>query len=1191
MVLFIRRKLLLCSLSVLTSFALVNAEVPNRFSVYSSSGLFINGNATIDGGFVGCQTFVKAGGDVSIRGSIEAAGDIILSGSHVEGNATAGGVVVVEPERDPAGNFIPGTMATVAGDVTENASVVAYTIPVKYVTIGKAIVILEENGNKSITPGNFKKILLGKNSTLTLSEGEYNINELVLEEGSVLNLEFSESQGIDINVKSQLNILSGSKIQITAGTDVSKVNIYFNGFRMAIGANTIISGNFTAPKALTTIGEDAKLTGKLFVKQAMISSNVKIDGLESVLVTDTDNDGVPDYVEEQSGTDPEDPSAGPAVVVQGTYKNETAEGPQTVVLSVEHELGYSRNQIPITFAQGSVGGDLIPIMDIIPKPSELPDVPDDNGSIRLDGIDGEPMLFSIKGTINQGHNLYMGFPLSDAALSLPLEFLRLYHFDGNSWQQIPIDAIQGGVAYAYVSSFSFYAVGIFRNLYRVNPEQSFYDPSENNYTSVSDALTAIRNNPNHGIQKFVVLIRGGISLADYQLNSIPPFKTSIIGGYGDLPGMTKTTLSSMLSTSLIEVADAGDFEVNSKIEIWDATNYQTVTITNKSGNQLSITPLLNYTFTSGSTVRGKFPVDVELGNDPKKNPTCFIQATGNSAPILTLNQYDVSPVDIYIDGITFKNGVFSGSSNAAVVFRSGHHWTTLKIRNCIFLNNTSTGSSAAVNMYNVSQIYFLSCFFIGNSTTGSYGGSAVCAQQVNGCGVGATFESCVFYNNTATGTSSAPILNMNSGGTQNPQRYLSFINCTMFQNSGTEADVLYAHNYVYYNYSNGTYTPDNLVIENCIFWNTNGNSSFVTRYDHYTNTFDDPAPYLTDPGTNLYTIDPHFVNSIDPDGYDNIWGTHDDGLQLQFDSPGRNTSTAYSQTPPPIPPATSYIAPVYDATGRRRTGFRPASQNRDKGAYERYINILPVGDYNTIGSPINNYPDRTMYQAYLKQNAENNGYLVDFVGPFSTGQEFSATTLQLLQRDPSNPDNPDPDGPSGAYDIQCGAAFAGFDAARTEGTIGYFNSGSVFNSLCNTTYDCALLMLGSFDMYRYDQNHANPDRRAILSQLGSFADALAQDPRNATKQVLISCIPSPNDNRSLYYQFNYESDGFYSNYFLSTFNRTNVHRIGTANTYSDLNYNYGWTFDTENYIGNNTDYEHVALRLWEALNNFGVLGQ
>ncbi len=1117
------QKVVLCGIAAaICLFPVIGANVPAGYSVYSYEELKIGNSAGITGGIIGGRSTVQLGLDARTTGSIISNGAVTLwDRSRVDGDVKSGRSVTLK------------SGATVGGTILQYQTIPTYTIPTKTVTTGTTNKTVPDRGSMTIAPGNYNTIIVGNGATVTLNSGTYNINTLTIRPDAKVKLDFPSDSGITINVKTSFTWSDRVRMEFVNCTDGSKISVYYHGTTaFSIGNDAVAYGAFSAPNASFTVNDRAQFNGTVFAKKVELRPGLFAGGMiDEWLKADSDGDGVPDYVETAMGTNSSNPNDKPAVVVEGTYANKTAEGPQAVALSVDHEIGYSRNKVRMTFPEGSLNGDLIPIVDIISKPSNVDTIPTENWNIRLDGVEGQPKIFSIKGSIKPDQQIYMGFPLSDAAVSLPAEFLRIYHYVNNKWQELPVDAVMNGVAYAYVTSFSYYAVGMFENLVRVNP--NFTEEKPGDFTSVEAAFIFIRSSEgSYGNEKYVVLIKGNET---YAVNAELPVKTSIIAGFYELPEVVRTTTSGMASGTAIPLTSASGFKVGDKIEIWNNNVFDNAVINSINGNNITLEePGLRNSYNAGSVVRAKIPANLEVSNDPRKNPTTFVQKEGNSYPILQLTEAaPQQPVDIYIDGITFANATVGSdiSLHAVVYLRSGSYWNNLYIKNCVFLNNSGQ-QAAALYLFNVFNVFVQSCVFAGNITSGDEAG-AVCVHHVFNCGVGANFESCVFYNNHSSvpgATNTATILNKGNSETHNEDRYISIYNCTFYGNNGT-ATILALEN-------------DNklMPIENSIFVDN-------------TQAIVEPSSYLPPNSSNL-TSNPAFVDVSSPAaiiGQDNIWGTHDDGLQLSFNA-SSNALNAITTGLDKVP--------EFDVTGRRRIGIQTQSKRPDKGAYERYINILTVGDYNTVG-----HDGVGCYQAYLKKLAETDGYLIDFVGPLNTGKTYSANCNSFLGRDPSYPSN------YGIYDIQTAAIYT--SDASNDGTVAYFNSPEVFNKIVATNFDVSLVMMGSLDVKKKN------DISTISNGIKSFCDALAI---STTKPVFVSCIPSIIDDilgLDPFYNFNYSENGFYS------INYTNAIRIGTdiADINTDDAMKEYLTKAGTNHITVEAGFERIATFFWNAISD------
>lgn len=236
------------------------------------------------------------------------------------------------------------------------------------------------------------------------------------------------------------------------------------------------------------------------------------------------------------------------------------------------------------------------------------------------------------------------------------------------------------------------------------------------------------------------------------------------------------------------------------------------------------------------------------------------------------------------------------------------------ISNCVITRNgnQSRGAKAKKSrgggMYNTrgSSPRVTSCFFVGN--TAVEGGGM--ANWDKSC---PTVTNCVFYKNTAAS---------DGGGMANEESSPRIINCTFFGNDAVDE-------------GGGIYGEDGSdpKLYNCIFWGNDagGKGSEIYNCDNSKPVFDHcyiegdlnkgkcAGDDSEDDGDNEED-DPEFVNSNDPNGADNTWGTSDDGLALRSTSPCIDDGT------------NSVISEPNDIAGNARKidGDKKASARRDK---------------------------------------------------------------------------------------------------------------------------------------------------------------------------------------------------------------------------------------------------------------------
>ncbi|MHC4084997.1 MAG: right-handed parallel beta-helix repeat-containing protein [Planctomycetota bacterium] len=296
---------------------------------------------------------------------------------------------------------------------------------------------------------------------------------------------------------------------------------------------------------------------------------------------------------------------------------------------------------------------------------------------------------------------------------------------------------------------------------------------------------------------------------------------------------------------------------------------------------------------------------------------------------------------------TVTNCVFNnnaaGDDGGGLCNKSGSNGT---FTNCVFSNNftrgCNDGKSDGGGVFNTSSERdpvcsnptFTNCVFTGNSTVRDGGGACDVDQPGTAGDPTPTYTNCVFYDNSAgddgggisikdgadtTLTNCVFVDNSSSGdggGAHNSKSSTnpSYINCTFNSNSAGDDGGGIA-------VKNGSSTT----VTNCILWDDqaidNDDEIFV-KDATITVTYSDVEGDYT--GDGNIDSDPKFGDSSDPDGGDNTFRTHDDGLRLDSDSPcidaGNNNAISKST----------------DIVGndRKIDGDDDATATVDMGAYE-----------------------------------------------------------------------------------------------------------------------------------------------------------------------------------------------------------------------------------------------------------------
>lgn len=257
------------------------------------------------------------------------------------------------------------------------------------------------------------------------------------------------------------------------------------------------------------------------------------------------------------------------------------------------------------------------------------------------------------------------------------------------------------------------------------------------------------------------------------------------------------------------------------------------------------------------------------------------------------------------------------------------------IRNCLITNNYATFGGGIFNSgYNggTASPFILNCVITNNSATGGAGIDNFGLLNGN---ASPTITNCVIYNNHATFRAGGMYCWGGNNGNTNPiVTNTSFVNNSAVDGGGVVSDR--------HNSGGGSSGNSNPSFRNCIFWGNTASGTgpqfFLLGGATFTPTFTDinltgqTSPHIiSGSGTGNQNVDPLFSNIAIGSGDDGIWLTHDDGLNLIFNSPLINAGD---------PTVTS---PTTDIFGYPRTGIF------DIGAYEcrRYIFIGPGNQWTT----------------------------------------------------------------------------------------------------------------------------------------------------------------------------------------------------------------------------------------------------
>ncbi len=267
-------------------------------------------------------------------------------------------------------------------------------------------------------------------------------------------------------------------------------------------------------------------------------------------------------------------------------------------------------------------------------------------------------------------------------------------------------------------------------------------------------------------------------------------------------------------------------------------------------------------------------------------------STDNSNSVIVITGIKDSAV---IDGFEVRDSYMNGGTTYNALGGGGicTYYNHTNITNCRFLNNVANPKGGAISIGSLASSRISKCIFINNFAQNEGGALffSGTSMEVSGC----AFENNYSINGGAIGLASKAII-YNSvfyrnyviytgrGGAIFSSTFGKIFNCTFLENRTTKPDLL----------SGGAvWGNNNVLTTNCIFkGNKLGNSTTTMgadldwngNYSYVSNCLLQTKRQYSN--ANIYEVDPNFINSASPKGADGKWLTEDDGVQLDFNSPG-----------------------------------------------------------------------------------------------------------------------------------------------------------------------------------------------------------------------------------------------------------------------------------------------------------------
>ena len=248
-----------------------------------------------------------------------------------------------------------------------------------------------------------------------------------------------------------------------------------------------------------------------------------------------------------------------------------------------------------------------------------------------------------------------------------------------------------------------------------------------------------------------------------------------VSGAGDKDG--SSWANAMSQTELYEFLNNAKLKQNGELTVLteaqkNALNGTTVRLGAGTYTMTDCVNLQNICTTTNKTFSlvGGYPAAGGKTAAPSTNVTAF-SGSGSHRILDSYVDGTEKKLTLNLSGITFCNG--KAEPGGAAVVRFFGAGNTVEISDCIFSNNTNTGTSACLHVATGSTVTLTGCTFQNNQAYGA------AAANIDGNGAKAYFTDCTFTGNQASASGGA--CKISSGATN---AVMNFTNCTFTANKG-----------------------------------------------------------------------------------------------------------------------------------------------------------------------------------------------------------------------------------------------------------------------------------------------------------------------------------------------------------------------------------------------------------------------
>lgn len=806
----------------------VNSQVLEDYTLFSTQGTYIGERGIVKGGLAGSNTYIECGNDADIYSTIVAAGNTLLKDRvKVIGNISL------------SGTLSRLSQTYVSGIITENTPVGTITIPLKSFFYGTLNYTVANGQSLTLPPGSYNTLHAFSNATINLSSGTYNFREFKTEPDVDIIVDTTGGP-VFINIKQNLSLADRNSILIDSQSNPLDVKIYAHQITpIRIGTDSRINACFSAPRTQLTITSRTIINGRIEAKLIILESDTTISYAS---IPDTDNDSIPDFIEEEIGTDPAD-AGDPAVFAKPDDWKNTPDQDQIVAYKLPFPFWQSElrpwDYTMMTIPAGSLATSYNPVITFIDTEKEaFPEIPMAANEELLGA-------YKIYGALNPGASLEMAFPFMPVPPRLiGTNTLNLAYYDesAGSWVKIPVSKTTDNAAFALLLEIQTeYYLTAMNNIILVKQDApaggSGRDRWENAVQTLTDALAIA--NPDDEIwvsAGIYVPTTGTDQTARFQI----PANVTLLGGfrgYEMLPKYRDWEANPTILSGDIGVPE--DYDDNCYTVIQGANNVILDGFTITRAVDLNL----------GGGLEGGIVMN-GVTNMTVRN--CRIDNNAHLHSGSGISIYNSTNCTVEDSSLYGNTAHYNSSSGAMLIVNS----SGISITGVAFQTNLG-GAGGCIYAHAASNLLVRNCLAAENY--GLYSGGVALMS-----GNTATIQNCTFANNTA-GIS------------------IGSLYCD------TDTNTVEIRNSILRNYADATsYYPE--------IWPRGSAVTSTNSNIHRSNgSGADWDTFLgTDGGGNI-DADPLFADITNTRGPDDIIKTMDDGLRIQgTNSPCYNTGTGTS---------------------------------------------------------------------------------------------------------------------------------------------------------------------------------------------------------------------------------------------------------------------------------------------------------